>query len=381
MLVSLSRPNFLFRTERLVPSFAVLLAAMAFIVGNVSLSIAQVNQPSGAASGNQQPNTIQLTQEQMEAQRKAAEQAYAEYQAEVEAAATRAKQLPPGFPLPQDHADYVGQLLDHWQKTSEQVEAYKCTFQRFDYDTSQVAYRDPTTRQLAAYQVAYGEIRYAAKDKASFETNRVMKFKSPPQTPEGNAEWEPVEGHSSFGKTVHERWICDGTSVFDFDFVGKRMYESEIPPNLRGNVVESPLPFLFGANKQDIMTRYWIRYVPKYRTDANGQKQLVEDEYWLEAYPKTINDARTYSKLEIVLAAKDFMPVSIHMYSPQYDGKSNFESRYFYFQDRQVNNGLAKFQDFFGHFVKPRLPLGWEAVKRNSGQSSTAELPSGNRKN
>ena len=211
-----------------------------------------------------------------------------------------------------------------------------------------------------------------------FETHKLMRFKNPPQTPGGNAEYEVVDGYTTGTQTIHERWVCDGKSILDFDFEQKRMYETTIPPQLQGNIVESPLPFLFGANKQDILNKYWVRYVPKYITDANGQKQLNQEEYWLEAYPKKINDSRMYSKLEIILSAKDFMPKAMHLYSPQYNpAKGNYTSRYFLFEDRQINGQLAKMQDFFGSFVKPRMPLGWKTVTRQMGQSQSAALPPG----
>ncbi|MEL7498628.1 MAG: hypothetical protein AAFN77_13560 [Planctomycetota bacterium] len=336
--------------------------------------MAQVT-PAKSAQGqqSQQPYVPQLTPEQQAAQRKAAQEAYAEHQRQQQEALERATQAPAGFPLPANQAEYVEQLLDHWQKVSDQVTEYKCNFQRYDYDNAQVNYRDPKSNQLAAFNIAYGEVRYAAKDKASFETSRMFKFKNPPKQPGGEVEWEPVEGYSVWGKTIHERWVCDGTSVYDFDFVGKRMYETAIPSDLQGNVVESPIPFLFGANKQDIMKRYWVRYVPKYTTNAKGEKELIQDQYWLEAYPKTISDAQMYSKLEIVLAAKDFMPVAMHMYSTQYDGSKNFASRYFYFEDRQTNGQLQKFQNFFKVFVRPKLPLGWEQAKRTYGGSRSAK--------
>ena len=327
--------------------------------------------PNG--QGTYQP---QLTPQQEAARLRAQQEALA--QSNQAAAPPVSMQMPPGFPLPADHAQYVESLLDHWQKVSQQVQMYKCSFRRFEYDTTYVQYRDPQTQMLAAHLVGFGEVRYAAPDRARFETHKLMRFKNPPQTPGGNAEYEVVDGYTTGTQTIHERWVCDGKSILDFDFEQKRMYETTIPPQLQGNIVESPLPFLFGANKQDILNKYWVRYVPKYITDANGQKQLNQDEYWLEAYPKKINDSRMYSKLEIILSAKDFMPKAMHLYSPQYNpAKGNYTSRYFLFEDRQINGQLAKMQDFFGSFVKPRMPLGWKTVTRQMGQSQSAALPPG----
>ena len=353
---------------------AIFVASTAFTSQIVAQQRPPGNTQNGSSASQQQKSYPQLTPAQQQAQMQAARQAYEEQVRQRQEQLKKAIQPPEGFPLQGEQAGYVDQVLDHWQKISDQVNLFRCKFQRFDYDSAQVNYRDPQTNRLAAYTVAYGEIRFAEKNKASFDTTRVFSFKAPPQKPGEQADYKEVEGHSHWGKTIHERWICNGESVFDFDFVGKRMYETRIPKDLQGNVVQSPLPFLFGANKNDIKSRYWVRYVPKYKTNEKGQKELIQDEYWLEAFPKTINDARLYSKIEIILSADNFMPIALHMYSPQYNGKDNFESRFFYFQDRKVNDQLSKLQNTFKVFVKPKLPLGWEKVDRTlaSPNNSTA---------
>lgn len=343
----------------------------------IALAILAIAAPRTTVAQQQPANqnrAVQLTPEQQQAALAAQRQAYESQLRREQEMLRKAIQPPEGFPLQGEKAKYVDQILDYWQKISDQVDLFSCKFQRFDYDSAQVNYRDPQTNQLSAFAVAYGEIRFAEKNKASFETTRLFNFKAPPAKPGEQADYKEVEGHSTFGKTIHERWICTGESVFDFDFVGKRMYETKIPKQMQGNVVQSPLPFLFGAKKDDIKTRYWVRYVPKYKTNQQGQRELIQDEYWLEAFPKTINDARLYSKIEIILSADNFMPVAMHMYSPQYDGRENFESRFFYFQDREVNGKLAKVQHWFNAFVRPKLPLGWERSERTlAPPSSTAQ--------
>jgi hypothetical protein len=126
------------------------------------------------------------------------------------------------------------------------------------------------------------------------------------------------------------------------------------------------MPFLFGAKKSQILDRYWVRVIP----------QDSETEYYLEAYPKRIDDARLYSKIEIVLAREDFLPKAMHVYSPQYNpAKGNFQSRYFAFNDRSVNDQLSRIQDFFGVFVRPKTDIGWKRVSRMALQGQQAGLP------
>ena len=302
---------------------------------------------------------------------------------DAKAQQVRSPQLPPGFPLPADEQLYVEQVLDYWQETSDKVNQYKCEFLRYEYDTTQVNIRDPKTNQLYAFQQAAGEIRFSAPDKARFETTKVYKFAGPPKVEGGDASYEPLEGHSIWGRNIHECWVCTGDATFNFDFEQKARYENKIPPELKGNVAKSPLPFLFGAKKDDVMNRYWVRYIPKYETDAQGQQKLIQNEIWLDIYPKQINDAQAYSKVELILSAKDFMPLAIHMYAPNYNpSKNNYSSRYFLFQNRKINGGLSAFRDWMDRFVEPTVPATWRKVVVNqNAPAQSAQRPAQQRVN
>ena len=351
-----------------------LLAAL-ITVGFASLAFGQ----AGQTQQQEQNNSGQITRRPMTAEELAAWEAHQKRSAQagaVQATAPRSPQLPPGFPLPADEQQYIEQVLDYWQKTSDKVRHYKCEFLRYDYDTEFVNIRDSRTNQLYAHHQAFGEIRFASPDKARFETTKVYKFAGPPKEQGGNATYEPLEGHSMWGRTINECWVCTGQSVFSFDFEQKARYEEKIPPKLQGNVVESPLPFLFGAKKDDIMKRYWVRYIPKYKADAQGQKKLVENEIWLDIYPKRVNDAQSYSKVELILSADDFMPLAIHMYAPNYNpAKNNYSSRYFIFQKRQVNGKWALLQGWANRFVEVNVPLTWRKVDSLTPQGQSAKRP------
>ena len=255
------------------------LLAVLITVGFANLAFGQAGQAQQqrqAQQQQQQNNAGQITRRSMTAEELAAWEAHQKQSAQAgagQAAAPRAPQLPPGFPLPADEQQYIEQVLDYWQQTSDKVKHYKCNFLRYEYDTGLVNIRDQQTNQLYAFQQAAGEIRFAAPDKARFETTKVFKFTGPPKEQGGNATYEPLKGYSMWGRTINECWVCTGQSVFSFDFEQKARLEEKIPPQLQGNVAESPLPFLFGAKKDDIMKRYWVRYIPKYKTDAQGQEK------------------------------------------------------------------------------------------------------------
>jgi TIGR03009 family protein len=351
------------------------------IASNFSLAQNQNNGQARSAQNQQQQNrqysTPNLTPEQQAAQKQAAQQAFNEQERLRQ---QRVKQLanpqqpikvvqPAGFPLDEATAHYVDQLLDFWETNSKKVTKYKCGFRRYEYDRGIVAWKDPQTNRLAAHSVVEGRIRFAAPDRARYETTRVMKFIKPPEAPGGQAEFREAENKEE-REAAKELWICDGTTLFDFDFGQKRLMETQIPKDMQGNVTDSPLPFIFGAEKKAILDRYWVRSVVP--------TQGVENEYWLELYPKRASDARNYSKIEVIIAKEDFLPKAMHMYSAQYDpSKGNETSRYFAFENREVNNQLDKLGDFFGAFIRPRLPItgGWKRVdtQASSNQRQAAQ--------
>lgn len=250
---------------------------------------------------------------------------------------------------------YIAQVLDYWQQQTEKYEVYQCGFERYIYDTGLVAHRDPETDRLSAASVAVGEIRYAAPSKASYETSALYKF-------DGPGKYEPIEDSS-----LAEKWITDGEGIYEFDFQSKRLYETKLDASMKGaaGLQNSPIPFLFGARKDQVLERYWVIV-----TTPQGET----DEIWLEAWPKRTADAQNYQKVEIILDSEAFLPNALHMYLPQYNPKkNNFSSVYIKFTDQRVNNQLAKFKNFWGHFVKPKLPIGqgWERVPRQSLQGES----------
>lgn len=298
-------------------------------------------------------SAVPLNQQQQQAVEQAAQQAF-QQQAIANGEVAPVQQPRRPFPeLSAEETDYLHRFLDHWEQQSRKVTKYVCDFRRFEYDPVRCDWRDPNTQQLAAATVAFGQIRYAEPDRGYYETTEIFDFAGPPKSAGEQADYKQRDGEGD-----KEKWICDGRNIYEFDFQQKRLYETEIPAELQGDgIVNSPIPFLFGARKDQILNRYWVRIIPK-------ENQSI---YWLEAYPKRIEDARLYSKIEVIIAANDFLPEGMHVYSPQYDPKqNNMESRYFAFENRQINSQLSIFKDFLGQFVRPSTPIvgGWKRVKR-----------------
>jgi len=257
--------------------------------------------------------------------------------------------LRPFPPLTEKHQQYLDQVLKFWEFKSDQVKHYECQFKRWEFD--------PVFGPRDVHKTySTGVIKYAAPDKGLFRVDKIYHF-TPPKPPATKAEYFEHEGEKG------EHWICDGTSIFDFDYRQKQLNETKLPPDMQGKaIVDGPLPFLFGANADKIKSRYWLRIV----TPAN-----VKGEYWLEAFPKRMEDAVNFKKIEVIIDEKDYLPKAIQVYDRNYDPKGNPARTVFMFEDRTVNalvNNLNHLNLFHREFFRPATPTGWETLQRGYGQ-------------
>lgn len=343
------------------PTYRLLLAASLVVSGSLfsgpNLAAQQANTGAGIldpgqASSNQDPATSATDS--------------ATGLEQYEHMLIREPVQPDFLPLTPDHEAYLIKLLDHWESTSSVIKRLTCDFQRWDYNTSICNWRNPADNRLAAARIVRGRIQYGEPDKADSNAGETWVFAGTKENAGAEPAYQQVKD-----ETANERWMCDGKAIYEFDFTGKRLIEIAIPPEMQGAALsQSPLPFLFGAKRAELMDRFWVRV---------ATPQGVENEYWLEAWPKRRDDAMMYQRVEIIIAADDFLPKSIHIYSRDYDAANNPNSQHFEFTNRRINDQLTGFKDFFGVFIRPQTPIGWERVQLDRLQASeaTATAPAG----
>ena len=276
---------------------------------------------------------------------------------------TPSRPLRPFPELADEEKGYLIRVLDHWQAQSEGIDLYECQFDRYMYDNALTNYRDPKTQELSADSVARGIIRFSKPGKALYETKSLYKFVGHEKAPAETSPYMPISDMKQA-----EKWVTDGEKIYEFDYEAKRIYETKLPPEMRGGrgaIENSPIPFLFGARKDQILDRYWVRVVTP---------QNAEGEVWLEAWPKRADDAQNYLKVEIILSIEPFLPKAVHMYMPQYNPrKNNYSSVYIAFSDQKVNSTLNKLKNIINSFVRPSLPgLGWKFVPREQMNATAA---------
>ncbi|MBC8357262.1 MAG: TIGR03009 domain-containing protein [Planctomycetes bacterium] len=251
----------------------------------------------------------------------------------------RPQGMPAWFPLEPALKKHTDDVLTFWEFHSAKIERYRSDFQRWEYDRQNF---DP--RQFQTY--SEGKIKYAQPDKGLFEVTALTQVQG---LPNGKFAYKKQQA------TEFEKWICDGTTVFEFDHRNKQLIERGLPPEMRGKqIVEGPLPFLFGAKKAQIESRYWVRINPE-----------KKDVFWLEAVPKRREDTANFRQVDIVIPdTPEYLPKAIILHH-RGGTQTTFE-----FTNRETNwnETFEKLAVWNRAFFNPAIPAGWKRVKQPAQQ-------------
>ncbi len=243
----------------------------------------------------------------------------------------------PPFQLNQLEQQFVLQTLQMWEQESSKINTFNAEFERWEYD----AVFGPGGN--TALIKATGSLSYSKPDKGSFKIDKINRWtKKDPQSTAADAPGDWAHQPHEIG----EHWVCDGKAVYEYNHRDKQLVVTSVPPEMRGQaIVDGPLPFLFGAKADKLMSRYWIR-----------TKQSTETDIWLEAYPRWPSDAANYNSVDVMLDRKTMQPKAIQVHLP------GGQQRHVYmFTNPQVNaKNLGAW--FTGLFSAPRTPLGWKQV-------------------
>ena len=250
----------------------------------------------------------------------------------------------PALLSPQEAAA-LDRLLTAWEARNAAVRTWSCGFHKWEYSAWSPV--DASGERLA-FAESTGELKYAAPDKGLF---RVRESK----------QWSPeARRYEVRGGEAGEHWVCNGESIYEFRHTEKQLRETKLPAELRGKAIsDGPLPFVFGAKADTLKKRYWMRIITP---------RDVRDQVWLEALPRFQADAANFSKVELILQARDLMPFAIQIYKPggqdrdvyQFDPRTNL-----------IDKGLDLIRDF----AKPTTPFGYKYVLEDLQQGPAAAPP------
>ena len=198
--------------------------------------------------------------------------------------------------------------------------------------------------------IVQGEIKYAAPDKGMFRVDgEIVDFRW--------SQGEAIGGRFVKGQQA-EHWICNGKSVFEYDFQQKQLVEHKLPPESWGKAISNtPLPFLFGAKAEQLKERYFLR------VDTLDQ---AKDQAWLEAYPKRQGDAANFRCVTLILTLSKMQPSALETVLPNGTARTVYQ-----FHNPKVNivNLLDPLKMFENNWLHVRTPAGWKKVVEEAPQT------------
>ncbi|MBL7192442.1 MAG: TIGR03009 domain-containing protein [Pirellulales bacterium] len=248
-------------------------------------------------------------------------------------------------PLTPAEAAALDRLLAAWEQRSSAVQTWSCRFYKWEYNAWSPAGENG---DRLAFSESSGELKYAAPDKGLYRVRESRQW-----NPESR-RYETIPGDSS------EHWVCNGTSIYEFRHAERQLKETVLPPEMQGKAIsDGPLPFVFGAKAETLKQRYAMRIITP---------QGVNDQVWLEAIPRWQADAANFSRVELILQARDLMPFAMQLYKPggqdrdvyQFDPKTSL-----------IDKGLDLIRDF----SRPITPLGYTFVKEDLPAGGPLQSP------
>ena len=176
---------------------------------------------------------------------------------------------------PQEEAQ-VERVLKAWEQRGQKVRTFGCKFDRFRYDP---VWGQKTEDGKIEAITDVGKIWYAAPDKASYSI------------PDGDRQ---------------ERWVCNGKSIFQYDFRKRQVLQYQVPAEQQGKAISAgPLALLFSVTAAPLRQRFFVRIA---RTDSE------KHDVWLDAYPRFAYDAARLDHVEIILASPTMEPLAMQFH-------------------------------------------------------------------
>lgn len=182
------------------------------------------------------------------------------------------------------------QVLQDWEVESSKVKRLTGSFKRFVYDDT-----------FQTDKRAIGSFAYEAPDKGNY-----VLTGAEPKKDEVSRQTNKDKQPYKIVVDAPERWVCTGTEVIKIDEKQRTYEKVTIPEEERGqNIIDGPLPFLFGMKANQAVRRYQITLYKQ-----------TETEVWLDVEPRLSKDAVNWKKSRVIIDATTFLPKAVQMIDP-----------------------------------------------------------------
>ncbi|MCR9197477.1 MAG: hypothetical protein NXI04_02425 [Planctomycetaceae bacterium] len=195
----------------------------------------------------------------------------------------------------------LNRLLTDWSASSDRIEQLHGKHQRRVYDLA-----------FETERISQGEFGYQKPDKGRITMTPMKITKellASRNRPDARVERKKDGTPFDLRPDNPERWLCDGERVYDIDEAAKEARVAQLPPEQRGkNIMNTPLPFLFGMPPRQAIKRFRIKIVRDFRP----QQQYVA----LQIEPRTMADRRSWIMAQVMLDTKSYLPRSVRLTDP-----------------------------------------------------------------
>ncbi len=193
----------------------------------------------------------------------------------------------------QRQAAVLDQVLTAWFNSSKQIQKLEGEHRRFVFDFV-----------FNVEKQAAGRFYYESPDKGRIDLTPVQV-----KAGQQNQKVNPQNGQKVILKVqadTAERWVCDGQQILVVDDVQKVVQQFNIPKEMQGgNIMDGPLPFLFGMPPEKAKARYDIQVL----SIKDGQIDLF-------VKPKQAQDASNYKWARVRIEQKTMLPMAVQMLDP-----------------------------------------------------------------
>lgn len=176
-------------------------------------------------------------------------------------------------------------LLQTWHLQTAKIQKLEGTHQRWIYDTT-----------FNVEMRATGYFYYVSPDKGRIDIE--------PTDPAGDSV-SPAEGFTLKADRP-QKWVCDGTKILQINDADRTYEAVPIPPQHQGaNIMDGPLPFLFGMPPDKAKQRYDMRILKQ-------EGGFV----FLKVLPRTRQDSANWQEADVILSQQTFLPSAVRMLDP-----------------------------------------------------------------
>lgn len=187
-------------------------------------------------------------------------------------------------------------ILENWEKAGEFTKKLEGKHMRYIYE-----------HVFAVEKWSEGEFYYESPDKGRIDLAPPENFEEGQQRMRNGKKY-------AIKADKAERWICDGEQIYAIDEARKEFQRLPIPKESQGaNIVDGPLPFLFGISKEKVVMRYDLSI---YRPEDGGRHDLENGIIHLKAKPLWQQDAANWEQAEVMLDARTYLPKAIRLIHP-----------------------------------------------------------------